>query len=124
MMSPVVKRQDGQLMLSFEPGLSERHINLRACVAACIYQRGLGNVAMDLNKSPGNLSKELGDDESRHFSVDSMERYLEKYGDTTPIYYLIDKFLNDPSRKKEAAMAQLAPMLKQLMPMMKEAGLL
>jgi hypothetical protein len=124
MMSPVVNQQDGQLTLSFEPGLSDRHINLRACLAACIYQRGLGNVAIDLNKSPGNLSKELGDDETRHFSVDNFEKYIEKFGDTTPIYYLIDKFLNDPSRKKEAAMAQLAPMLKQLMPMMKEAGLL
>ncbi len=124
MKSPVVSQPEGQLTLSFEPGLSDRHISLRACVSACIYQRGLGNVAIDLNKSPGNLSKELGGDETRHFSVDSLEKYIEKYGDTTPIYYLIDKFLNDHGHKQNAALAQLAPMLKQLAPLMKQAGLI
>jgi hypothetical protein len=124
MKSGVITPPENQLTLSFEQGISERHTSLRACIAAGIYQRGLGNVAIDLNKAPGNLSVELSDDASRHFSVDSLERYIEKTGDTAPVYYLIDKFLNDNGHKQNAAMAQLAPMLKQLAPLMKQAGLI
>lgn len=123
MKSPVIKQPEGQLTLSFEPGISERHLSLRDCIAAGIYQRGLGNVAIDLNKAPGNLSVELSEDPSRNFSVDNLERYVEKTGDTTPIYYLIDKFLNDHGQKQNAALAQLAPMLAQLAPLLKQAGL-
>lgn len=124
MKSQFIKQPEGQLTLSFEPGISERHLSLRDCVAACIYQRGLGGVAIDLNKAPGNLSVELSEDPARHFSVESLERYIEKTGDTLPIYYLIDKFLNDHGQKQNAALAQLAPMLKQLAPLMKQAGLI
>jgi hypothetical protein len=124
MRSQVIGQPEGQLTLSFEQGISERHTSLRACCAAGIYQRGLGNVAIDLNKAPGNLSVELSDDPSRHFSVDSLEQYIAKTSDTTPIYYLIDKFLNDSGQKQNAALAQLAPMLQQLAPLMKQAGLI
>lgn len=123
MKSKVIDQPSSQLTLSFEQGLSERHLNLRACIAAGIYQRGLGNVALDLNKAPGNLSTELSEDATRHFSVDNLERYIEKSGDTTPILYLIDKFLHDKSNKQNEAMAQLAPILAQLAPLMRQAGL-
>mgnify|MGYP003393463654 FL=1 len=112
-----------QLTLAFEPGLAERYQSLRECVATGIYQRGLSSVAIDLNKAPGNLSVELSEDAARHFSVDSLERYIEKQGDLTPIYYLIDRFLHEKTRKQEAAMAQLAPILAQIAPLMRQAGL-
>jgi hypothetical protein len=121
--SKVISQPSNQLTLSFEPGLSERHTNLRDCVASGIYQRGLGKVAIDLNKAPGNLSVELSEDATRHFSVDSLETYIQKSGDTTPIHYLIDKFLHDKSNKQSEAMAQLAPILAQLAPLMRQAGL-
>lgn len=123
-LSPVIKEAEGQLTLSFEPGLSDRYRSLRECVAAGVYRNGLGNTAIDLDVAPGNLSVQISDDPSRHFSVDNLERYIEKSGDTAPIYYLIDKFLNDHGQKQNAAMAQLAPMLKQLAPLMKQAGLI
>lgn len=115
--------QERQLALSFEPGLAERHLSLRDCVASGVYQRGLGRVAIDLNKAPGNLSVELSEDATRNFSVDSLEVYIAKTGDVTPIHYLIDKFLQDKSNVQAQAMAQLAPMLAQMMPLMRQAGL-
>ncbi len=69
------------------------------------------------------LSVELSDDPTRNFSVDSLEKYIEKSGNTTPIYWLIDRFLNDKTQKQNAALAQVAPLLQQLMPMLKQAGL-
>lgn len=123
MKSKVINQPANQLTLSFEPGLSERHLSLRDCVASGVYQRGLGKVAIDLNKAPGNLSVELSEDATRHFSVDSLETYIAKSGDTTPIHYLIDKFLSDKGNKQAEAMAQLAPILAQLAPLMRQAGL-
>lgn len=78
-----------QLTLEFEPGLAERHKSLRECMVSCVYSRGLSNVADDLGKSPGNLSAELAEDSPRYFSIDSLERYLKKTGDMTPIHYLL-----------------------------------
>lgn len=123
MKSKVINQPANQLTLSFEQGLSERHLSLRDCVASGVYQRGLGKVAIDLNKAPGNLSVELSEDATRHFSVDSLETYIAKSGDTTPIHYLIDKFLSDKGNKQAEAMAQLAPILAQLAPLMRQAGL-
>jgi hypothetical protein len=122
MRSPVIKEAEGQLTLSFEPGLAERYTCLRECVAAGVYRNGLGNTAIDLDIAPGNLSVQISSDPSRHFSVDSLERYIEKTGDTTPIHYLIDKFLRESSAENE--LATLLPMLKQMVPAMKKAGLM
>lgn len=120
-LSPLVKQQEGQLTLSFEPGLSDRYTCLRECVASGVYRHGLSNVAIDLDQAPGNLSVQLSADPSRHFSVDSLERYIERSKDTTPIYYLIDKFLKGKEQADE--LATLMPMLKQLGPALKAAGL-
>ncbi len=123
MRSPVIKRRPpehtSQLTLDLTPGLTERHLSLRDCVAAGVYQRGLGRVAIDLNVAPGNLSVQLSEDPSRNFSVDALERYVEKTGDTTPILYLVEKFLSDttqpPGAKKVAALkAQMQELLSQI----------
>jgi hypothetical protein len=129
MKSAVINPSENQLTLSFEQGISERHSSLRECIATGVYQRGLSNVAIDLDKAASNLSMELSGavdaaGRSRQFGVDALERYIEKTRDTAPIYYLIDKFLNDKGHKQNAAMAQLAPILQQLAPLMKQAGLI
>lgn len=123
MKSRVITAPENQLTLVFEPGLAERHLSLRDCVASGVYQRGLGRVAIDLNKAPGNLSVELSEDATRNFSVDSLEAYIAKSGDLTPIHYLIDKFLQDKSNAQAQAMAQLGPILAQLAPLMRQAGI-
>ena len=122
--SAVIDQPEHQLTLSFAQGISDRHRSLRECLATGIYQRGLGNCAIDLNKAPGNLSVELSEDPTRHFSVDSLEAYITKTGDTTPIHYLVDKFLNDKGQKQNAALAQLAPLMQQLAPLLRQAGLI
>lgn len=120
--SAVITQPEGQLTLNFEPGLSDRYPSLRDCVASSVYRYGLTNAAIDLDKAPGNLSVELSADPSRKFSVDSLERYIEKSGDTTPIYYLIDKFLRD--KGEGASTAELLAMFKQMAPALKRAGVL
>lgn len=112
-----------QLTLDFEPGLVERYRNLRDCVGTGIYKRGLSITAIDLNESPGNLGNQLSDDSQRKFGIDDFELYLQKSGDMTPIYYLVEKFLNKAEAEHDAALAQIAPILAQLAPLLKKAGL-
>ena len=123
MSSTVIKGQQGQYTFDFEPGLTDTYKSLRECIATGVYKRGLGNVAIDLNEAPGNLSVQLSDSDVRHFSVDRLELYLEKTKDFTPIHYLIEKFLSDKSAKTDAAQAELLALLAQLQPVMKRAGL-
>lgn len=111
-----------QLVLDFEPGLVERYGSLRECVATGVYQRGLKRVAIDLDTAPSNLSVQLSEDPSRHFSVDSFENYMEKTGDLTPLYYLAEKFLSDKGAKKDAANAELLRQFAQLQKLMVKAG--
>lgn len=119
MKSPRIRQPEvstSQLTLSFEPDVHERYRSLRECVAVGIYQRGLGRVAIDLDTAPSNLSVQLSEDPSRKFSVDSLETYIDKTGDTTPILYLVSKFMapNDqPAINAQAVMAQVQALLKQ-----------
>ncbi len=129
MKSAVIRRpsagaqQEQQLTLSFESGVSERFHTLRECVATGVYQRGLKRVAIDLDQAPSNLSVQLSDDHSRHFSVDSLERYIEKTGDLVPVYYLVEKFIKPRDGRQEAALAQLPALAEQLQAMLKQAGM-
>lgn len=127
MKSAVIKRAPApaqeQLTLSFEPGLSDRYGSLRECVATGVYQRGLKRVAIDLDQAPSNLSVQLSDDHSRHFSVDCLERYIEKTGDLVPVYYLVEKFIKPRDGRQEAALAQLPALAEQLQAMLKQAGM-
>lgn len=107
-----------QLTLDFSPGLLDRHMSLRDCIAGGVYQRGLGRIAIDLNLAPGNLSVQLSEDNARNFSVDSLERYIEKSGDTTPIMYLVEKFLAPEARPKNSK--QISMLREQMVEMMRE----
>ena len=112
-----ISNPKNQLTLDFEPGLVERHRNLRDCIGAGIYRRGLSTCAIDLNESPGNLSNQLSEDSQRKFGVDDLETYIAKSKDLTPIYYLVEKFIGrkdvDADQIKLEAMKQIAALMKQ-----------
>ncbi len=126
MLSPVIAAsqpaRSNQLTLDFTPGLLDRHMSLRDCIAAGVYQRGLGRVAIDLNQAPGNLSVQLSEDATRNFSVDNLERYIEKTGDTAPVLYLVEKFLSNQDKDAQATRTKLDA-LTQIQALMKQAGL-
>jgi hypothetical protein len=123
MKSARIKEDQSQLILDFEPGLTERYSSARECVAQGVYQRGLKRVAADLDQAPGNLSVQLSDDTSRHFSLDSFELYLDRTRDLTPLYYLVEKFLGDKRNTKQAALEQLTAFGPEIVKLMKAAGI-
>lgn len=123
MKSALIKHREGQMVLDFEPGLVERYASLRDCVATGVYQRGLKRIAIDLDQAPSNLSVQLSDDTSRHFSVDSLEKYLDKTNDLTPIYYLVEKYIGDRGSKKAAVVEALQALGPQFIELLKQAGI-
>ena len=119
MASTVITASKDQLTLNFEPGLADRYGSLRECIATGVYQRGLKRVAIDLDQAPSNLSVQLSEDHSRNFSVDSLEKYIEKTGDTAPVMYLIERFLaadarSDGAKKVAAMRLKMAEMMREL----------
>lgn len=102
-----------QLTLSFAPDILERNSSLLECITAGVYQRGLKRVAGDLDKAPGNLSRELSGDSDRHFSVNALERYIQTSGDKTPIYYLIARYLGDEAATEGATLKRIETLLAE-----------
>lgn len=115
-----------QLTLDFEPGLAERHDSLLSCVRECIYrQRGpLKTTAANMDMSQSELSRKLADnpEDVRRFTIEDLERYLDATHDTTPILYLVEKYLTDAEARQRAALAELAKLAPQLLALMKAAS--
>lgn len=120
-MNPV--HSTNQLTLDFEPGLAERHETLLACVRQCAYtnKNPLKTIAADMDQSQSDLSRKLAGnpDDPRRFSVEDLERFIRATGDTTPILYLVEKFMADNETKQRAAHEQLARMLPDVLALIK-----
>ncbi len=116
-----------QLSLQLEPGLARKFRSLRRVTAQLVYQHGLDRCAIAADESPGNFSKSLGDREkgdatARRFDLDALEAVMDETGDYTPIYYLIDKYLQNDQAKRDAAIESLGAMLPQLTQLLRQAG--
>jgi hypothetical protein len=103
-----------QLTLQLEPGLTERYASLRECMTACVYGHGLKRVAMDLDKSPGNLSRMLAGEGGYHFSVELLEAYMQTQKDLTPIHYLVARYLGDQTTADGAALQRVEALLSEV----------
>lgn len=110
------------MTLQLDEGLVERYAVLRDCVAACVHTTGLTKVADKLDISRGNLSVALSADPHRKFGLDELEAYIEAFGDKTPIYYLIAKYLGDEVATRDQALGQVHQMLANLPTMLSAAG--
>lgn len=120
-MNPV--HSTNQLTLDFEPGLAERHDSLLSCIRQCAYtnRNPLKTIAADMDQSQSDLSRKLAGnpDDPRRFSVEDLERFVKATGDTTPILYLVEKFMADNETKQRAAHEQLARMLPDVLDLIK-----
>lgn len=124
-MNSVVSGTAHQMTLDFQPGLAERHASALDCVRECVYtQRNpLKTIAADMDLSQSELSRKLSgnSDDSRRFTLDDLERFIAATGDVTPIYYLVEKYLEDDSVKQQRAMVELVKMAPQLAALVKQA---
>jgi hypothetical protein len=115
-----------QMSLHFESGIAQRNRSLRDHLTTQVYQRGLVKTAGDLDIAPSKLTEKLAgastDGKVRGLSIDEFERYLDKTGDLSPIYYLVDKYLHDPGIAQQEALAKLAAIGAALPGLLAAAG--
>jgi len=113
-----------QMTLDFEPSLVERHSTAISCVRQCAYsfpKKGLKWIAGEMDLSESELSRKLAQNENdtRRFTLDDLESFVQKTGDTTPILYLAAKYLADQTMLKDAAMQQLMRDLPDVLALVK-----
>lgn len=114
-----------QMTLDFEPGMADRYPTLLDCVRAGAYssRNPLKTIAADMDMSQSDLSRKLSGnpDDPRRFSIDDLEHYIEKTGDMNPIYYLIEKYLEDEELRQRRAYAELSKQLPEILALIKQA---
>jgi hypothetical protein len=115
-----------QLALQFEPGLTARFPHLEDVFVAAVYgsRKGLNGVAGDLDMSPSDLSKRLSRDsaEQRPLRLGDAVAIVESTGDLRPVYWLVERFCQDPEVLKTQAIAQLAQLMPALNALLEQAG--
>lgn len=102
-----------QITLNFERGLCEAYPTCREYVANRVHHQGRPqkSIAADMDYSPSHLSRKCAQspDDSMRFTLDDLERFMECTGDTSPVLYLVEKYLTDSDRisQLEAELARL-----------------
>lgn len=118
--------QYSQLALDFEPGLTERHQLLSACVREAVHRspRLMKAIAADCDMSESSLTRKLSPnpDDPRRVSVDDLVLLIDATGDLSPIHWLIERFAMQDDQRQARAQAELAKQLPTLMALLKQAG--
>lgn len=101
-----------QLALNFEPGLTARFRTLEDCCSAVVHgsRDGVDGVAGSLDMAPSELSRRLnahlpqreGESNNRPLRISDFVGIIAKTGDLRPIYWLVEKFANDPGCRENA----------------------
>lgn len=108
-----------QLTLDFEGGLTQRYKTLIDILAAGTYRHGLQRVASAMDQAPSNLSAMLSG--HRHFPVDRLGDWIEETGDLTPLYWLIEKYLEPPEAKRDHVIQELSLLMPEIQRLLDQA---
>ena len=115
-----------QLSLDFEPGLTQRHTTLLACVRTVVHksEKPLKAIAADMDLSESDLSRKLSGnpDDTRRLSVDELVRIVELTDDMTPINWLIERFHLDDDQKAKRAATEFMKNLPAIVAQLKQMG--
>ena len=113
-----------QYELSFDGGLCEQYLKFQEVLQASLSGCGKPQktVAADLDMTSSELSRKLADNPNDpvHFPVHRLPDLLVATGDLRPIYWLIEKFLDDPETKRRRAASELAELLPKLQRLVRE----
>ena len=110
-----------QFELDFEPGLTDRFPEFLDCVRASVYGCGrpFKAIAADLDMSPSALSQKLADNTDNHFALRRLPDLMRATNNLEPIYWLVEKFCDDPEQKHRRSVALVAELLPKLAAMVK-----
>jgi len=93
-----------QLTLNFSAGLVTAYHSCREYVAARVHHQGKPQkaIAAEMDYSPSHLSRKLAQnpDDSMKFTLDDLETFIRVANDTSPVLYLVEKYLADSDEEK------------------------
>lgn len=116
-----------QIEIDFEAGLTKLYPEIMGVIRAAAYgcSKPLKTVAADMDLSQSELSRKLADNpnDPRNLNADELPGFIEATGDKGKdvIYWLIERFLEDPKLRKDRAKEMLLEMAPMFMALMKEA---
>lgn len=113
-----------QFTLDFQPGLVDRYPRWEDTFTHAVYSSrlGLNGVAAKLDQAPSDLCKRLAGEETRPLRVRDALGIIEATQDYTPIFWLLDRFLQDPDAKKQEAIARIPGLVAALEATLEAAG--
>ena len=110
--------------LEIETGLLEKFPEFREVVRASVYDCGrqLKAIAADLDMSSSELSRKLATNPTDpvHFPLDRLPELLAATRDLRPVYWLVEKFLEDSEMRRRRSIDSLARMLPEINRMLKD----
>lgn len=115
-----------QVELNFEAGITEQFPEFRDVVKASVYSCGrqFKAVAADLDMSSAELSRKLADNPNDpvNFPLHLLPALIAATKDTRPVFWLVEKFLEDPETKRKRALSQFADLLPHMLALAKAAN--
>lgn len=102
-----------QLTINYDATIVDGYSTCREYVASRVHQQGRPQkaIAADMDYSPSDLSRKLAQspDDSRRFTLDDLESFIQATDDTSPVIYLAVKYLTTGDRiaELEAELARL-----------------
>jgi len=114
-----------QVELQLQPGLVDQFPDFRDVVKASVYScgRAFKSIAADMDMSVSELSRKLNDNPSDpvNFPLHRLPELIKATSDMRPIYWLVEKFMEDAETKRKRAILELSAALPQIMQLVKEA---
>ena len=115
-----------QLEIDFTPGLTEQFPDFSDCLKASVYGCGrqFKAIAADLDMSASELSRKLANNPSDNvnFPAKLLPELLASTKDLSPLYWLLERFVEQPEAKRRRALDQLVEFSRQLPELLKKAG--
>lgn len=114
-----------QVELNFEAGLTEQFPEFRDVVKASVYSCGrqFKSVAADLDMSSAELSRKLADNPNDpvNFPLHLLPALIDATKDKRPVYWLVERFLEDADTKRKRALTQMVDLLPHIEQLLKTA---
>lgn len=107
-----------QVELRLEPGLLDEYPDFRDVVKASVYScgRAFKAIAADLDMSVSELSRKLNDNPNDpvHFPLHRLPDLIQATSDMRPIYWLVERFIEDEASKRKRAVNELSKLLPHI----------
>lgn len=116
-----------QMTIDFTPGITEQFPAFMDCVRSSVYGcgRAFKSIAADLDMSVSELSRKIGDNpnDNVHFPLHRLADLIAATGDRAPVYWLLEKFLEDADVKRKRALDEIPGLVQALQAAMQKSGL-